>query len=127
MVSPATVLRSLADWQAYYETWDSPSNVPAPPVDFTSQMLIVYGVNTSCDMTVYSVSSVCEGPDQVTISVTVTDSITCYECYAISHTYLPLAVAVPQSNLPVVMDTTFVWPCGPPGSATATPTPTTTP
>lgn len=71
---------------------------PAPPVDFNTQMILVFLTENDCFENL-SLTSVCEGLTQVTVDLT----LTIYSpniCYAIA--YGCVGVAVPQSNLPVV-------------------------
>ena len=86
------VVRSLADWQTYCGT----TTPPAPPVDFSAQMMLVAAGGWICGQAP-SFVSVCEGPTQVAVSIRGPAMPDCFVVYNGT-----VAVAVDQSALPVV-------------------------
>jgi|GEM_PF-1956243 len=115
------VIRSLADWQAYYGS----TSAPAPPVDFNSQMLIInLGVvngNTIAGGGTFvpinpSIQSVCWDNNQITISCTLFLKGTCGPIQITpgltptppNWIYAPTAVVVPLSNLPAFWNVTII-------------------
>jgi hypothetical protein len=121
MISVPPVLRNLSDWQAFYGAWVGSTSIPAPTVDFSTQMVIIYGANSICSGTSYTVNSACPTNGQIVVSITATTS--CITCQAINDVWTPLAVVVPQSNLPVILESDNIYLCG----LNAFPTPTATP
>ncbi len=98
---PSTkVIQNLASWQLFSSA--------APPVDFASQMLIVFFSPGVCPTSVLSVTNVCEGPTQINISATNTQ--VCPVCFASVDYVFATGIAVSQSNLPIVWNITQV-PC----------------
>jgi hypothetical protein len=83
-----TVIRTLDEWQSYYGS-------ATPPVDFNTQMLLVY-VTSRCCMGGQSITNVCETPDEVQLTMTIRHSIPCDAMCLIYG-----AVAVPKTELPV--------------------------
>jgi hypothetical protein len=121
-----SVIRSLADWQTFCSYGmgtltltpvPTPTSFPAPPVDFSTQMMIVY-VTTICPTFTYAFTSVCEGPTQITVTGNYVDA--CLFCNVGASWGTFTALVVPQSSLPVVNDFTSI-PCY---WYAATPTPT---
>ena len=102
--APFCVVRSTADWQAFWGT----SSPPASPVDFNTQMLIIvenYGI---CPVRTASILGVCEDTNQVSVSVKDPDH-TSYNSMCAGPLYLGYhvsAVAVNNSNLPVTWTVT---------------------
>lgn len=124
-----SVIRSLADWNTFCSYGSgtltltpvpTPTSYPAPPVDFSSQMLILFE-RAMCDFSTYDFISVCEGPTQITVTGNIIDA--CFTCNAGSSWANYTALVVPQSSLPVVDNFTNI-PCSPSYWYTATPTPT---
>jgi hypothetical protein len=123
-----SVIRNLAEWQGLFASTGmiifagTPTPTPPPPpVNFANLMLIL-SFTTVCPTSAVSITGVCEGPNQITISATNTPL--CVFCNVGTTFYLWSAIAVPQSSLPVVWNTTTVQPiCFP----TSTPSPTATP
>ncbi|HEV2355503.1 MAG TPA: hypothetical protein VGR89_14740 [Puia sp.] len=120
-----SVIRSLADWQTFcsYPTGTIPLTpnptpvIPAPPVDFSSQMLIVY-VTPVCPWTTLQVTNVCEGPFQITVSANNVHA--CFNCNMGATWGSFSGIVVPQSGLPVTWVLTQV-PCQMGVTPTATP------
>jgi len=116
-----TVIRSSADWQAFnsyptgliFPTPVMTPVIPAPPVDFATQMLIVM-ISPVCPTSSLVVTNVCEGPSQITVSATNTQA--CFICNLGTSWGYASALAVPQSNLPIVWNITQLpchWPATP--------------
>jgi hypothetical protein len=120
-----TVIRSLADWQTFnsyptgiiYPTPGTTPVIPPPPVNFTTQMLIVL-ITPVCATSSLVVNNICEGPNQITISATNTQG--CVFCNVAATWGYASALAVPQCGLPIVWNTTQL-PCLWPPTPTATP------
>src|SRR5581483_8663093 len=87
------VLRNSADWSNFY----SPLIAPTPPVDFSTQMILVLEYQGCFDQV--SFSSVCVGASQVT--AVVSDFQSGPHCTVITTPGAFVSVAVPQSSLPV--------------------------
>ncbi len=121
-----SVIQNTAEWQAFcgissgmISLTPTPTVVPTPPVNFDSQMLILYTTYV-CPLYSLQVTQVCEGPSQITVTANNVES--CILCNVAADFDYVSALVVPQSNLPVVWATTTV-PC--PGlSSQLTPTPT---
>ncbi len=101
MAGNTTLFQSLAQWQ-------SAGGLPASPVDFSTQMIILI-VPSSCNNPVSSVSvtGVCENSDEIIIS-----GYKSPYCGPVCSYYMPneptmaYGIALPQSNLPVVWNIT---------------------
>jgi hypothetical protein len=87
------VLRNLTDWKAFYGSLTA----PPPPVDFNSQMILVVAFQGCFDQP--SFLSVCEDSSQVMVSIH--DYQGGPHCFSIINPPATIAVAVPQSNLPL--------------------------
>jgi len=119
------VIRSYSDWRTFCSypvgllltTPTVTPTIPAPPVDFSKQMIIVY-MDVGCPPPVYTVNDVCEGPTQITVYGTRVEP--CVFCNVASFTGSAHGLVVPQSNLPVVSQDTVI-PCS---WLLVTPTPT---
>jgi hypothetical protein len=107
-----TVIRSVAEWNAYTDysnplivSIDSPTPTPipvAPPVDFSTQMVVAAALPCPCWAGNYTIDDVCVEPDAVRIYVTNYSCPSCMVCMAInSYSCIKQMVAVPQSDLPV--------------------------
>jgi hypothetical protein len=88
------VIRDETDWEAYCGT----TTPPLPPVDFSSQMILVAAGGWVCNMKP-SFVGVCEGTGQVTVNIAPPGTPMCY--IDVNGT---VAVAVPNSPSPVVWD-----------------------
>ena len=102
------VITTLAEWQSNIEAYAGTT----PPVDFTTQMVIVTVLTEPCPTSGLSITNVCEGPNQITISANnvAICNICNYETTTPQRSEAS-AVAVPLSNLPVVWNITNVS-CG---------------
>ncbi len=86
----------------------TPTPVVTTPVNFADQMLILTTVAQVCNNTTLTLSSVCEGPTQVTVNVGSSTCTSCPACFTVSaYTVVTNAVAVPQSSLPVSVAYTY--------------------
>ncbi|HJT24470.1 MAG TPA: hypothetical protein VJ873_07820 [bacterium] len=124
-----SVIRTLSDWNTFFSlpgpilylaTPTVTPVVPTPPVDFSTQMLIVYSNAIICPNSILQVNDVCEGPSQIIVSAN--NVWVCPVCFAASPYRNFSALAVPQSNLPIVWNVTQV-PCQLIYPPTPTPTP----
>jgi len=93
VTSKTYVIRSMADWQAYYGS----ATPPAPPVNFANQMLLVIITPNICG--VVNITSACSDGTQITV-----EFFEATLCNALIPGDETRAVAVPQSTLPVVWD-----------------------
>ncbi len=119
------VIRNLTDWQTFCSYGlgsiipstpvPTPTSYPTPPVDFSTQMMILYE-KADCSDSHLDIISVCEGPTQIT--VTGNNVAGCIFCGAITSSGTFTALVVPQSGLPVVNNFAEI-PC--PWLATPTP------
>ncbi len=103
-------LRTLADWQTFCEAGGyGPSNIPAPPVDFSTQMIFFTGTPV-CAPYISSICNVCEGPTQTV--VTVNQRTLWYQCYVYTPYYASLsACSAPQYDQPVSWNVTNGFGC----------------
>jgi hypothetical protein len=128
-----SLIRSQADWLTFWSNGTgqiafyippapspTPMPPPAPPVDFSKQMLIMM-IAPVCPSSSLQITNVCEGPTQVTVFAN--NVAACVMCNMSASWGYAAAIAVPQSNLPVVWNTTNIG-CTP---TYFTPTPTATP
>ncbi len=100
------VIRSMADWQAYC----GPSNQAAPPVDFSTQMIIIYYEimpNGWCGGQIHY-SSICEDSNQITVSVTYLEGQQGTHAEGAPPSLVVEAVSVPTSNLPVIWNVIYL-------------------
>ena len=125
LASGVTVIRDLATWNSYFTyvqgtnpsfpiipvtPGPSPTPIP-PPVDFTTQMVVLENLRETCNNLgeMVTITNVCVGPTQVTVDVT--DSV-CGSCPVCNNTMatqlITSIVAVPRSDLPVSVVTTTV-------------------
>jgi hypothetical protein len=123
-LSNYAVIRNLTEWQALYSrpfgtSPATPIPIPTPPVNFATQMLVFVANASLCPLSTWSITDVCESSTQVTVSLN--DNQPCVFCSATDGIDNLSAVAVPQSNLPVVWNITTI-PC-----SFGSPTPTATP
>ena len=88
------VIRNTTDWQAFY----NPYPAPTPPVNFTSQMILVVIYQGCFDQPQFS--SVCSDPSQVTVDLQ--NHMLPLNCNVVLTPGNFLAVAVATSSLPVV-------------------------
>ncbi len=120
-VPNTTLIHNLTEWNAYYSASfgliGTPAPVPAPPVDFSTQMLLM-GWTSVCPGQMINLVSVCEGPTQITADFTT--QVPCVLCSVATTFGIPWAVAIPQSSLPLVVNYTAIAPC----TFALTPTPT---
>jgi hypothetical protein len=120
------VIRSVTDWQTFNSyptgmlslTPTVTPVIPAPPVNFATQMLIVMIVPV-CASSNLTVTNVCEGPNQITISANNVQA--CAICNVGASWGFAAGIAVPQSSLPIVWNINQI-PCVM-GVDTPTPTP----
>ena len=96
---PTTVLRTLAQFQAFFGNW-------VPPVDFNTQMVLEAALPVGCSVT-DRITGVCEGPTQITVNLT-QSSPNPYgpQCNEQGVGFFPIAVN--QSDLPIVWQITEV-------------------
>lgn len=101
--SGVRVIHDRTEWDAYYK--DLPGTDPTPilpPIDFTSQMLVIAAVPAPCNNTTLTITKVCEDSDLVTVYVTSTSCPNCANCMIMPNSAdITSEVAVPLSKLPV--------------------------
>jgi hypothetical protein len=106
------VIHNQAEWDNYYKDvpWSNPTSAPIPPpIDFTTQMLIIAAVPSPCYNTTLTIKKVCEDDNQVTVYIISRECPTCATCFIVANSARPTSeVAVPLSNLPVSFDTKHV-------------------
>ncbi|HVZ79188.1 MAG TPA: hypothetical protein VHE12_00145 [bacterium] len=89
------VIRSFADWQ----NWCGTATPPAPPVDFSQQMLVETFLSSGC-LGHSTLDNVCVGPSQVILYKTFHPAAQSF-CWA--QAQIPIWVAIPQNNLPIAI------------------------
>jgi hypothetical protein len=98
IASPVSgVIRTLADWNAAY-----PST--PPPVDFNQQMIVPVTLYEGCNGSDF-ISNVCWDDQQVTVSLVNQEIPPGFPICNHTDFFYPELLAVPQRNLPVVIET----------------------
>ncbi len=109
------VIHNMTEWDNFINNtsgsmiYVTPTATPAtPPVDFSTQMLVIAAVTQPCNNTILTINYVCENPNLVTIGVTSSTCNSCAECaLAPMDSVVTSAVAAPLSNQPVSVVYTY--------------------
>lgn len=100
-VTTWTAIRSLADWQ----NWCGNLNpVPAPPVNFSQQMIVIIPAFPPCPMT--TLNNICEGTTEISFNFTTylpPGPVGCLGQIPTTVFRYSDTVAIPQSGLPFVV------------------------